>query len=139
MLLGEGTKLSRLILSQKKSYQVTVKLGLLTDSWDTDGEILKEESVNFSEEQIKNSLNKIMEMTEFPLPIFSAVKVKGKKLYEYARNDIEVEVPKRAMSFYDLKNLEVSSSEVSFEVTCCLLYTSPSPRDATLSRMPSSA
>jgi len=118
LLLGEGTKLSRLILSQKKSYLVTVKLGLLTDSWDTDGKTLIEEAVNFSEDQITKALNEIIKMEEFPLPIFSAVKIKGKKLYEYARSEQEVEVPKRVMSFYDLKILNIKPDEVQFEVSC---------------------
>ncbi len=118
ILMGEGTKLSRLVLKQQKSYQVKIKLGLLTDSWDTDGKTLKESPVCFNESQIKASLDKIIQMEEFPLPIFSAVKVKGKKLYEYAREEKEIEVPKRKMNFYDLKILDVKKDEVFLEVSC---------------------
>ncbi len=118
MLIGEGTKLSRLILSQQKSYHVKAKLGLKTDSWDTDGKTLSQEDVQVDAEQIQSAFLQTLSMKEFPLPVFSAVKVKGKKLYEYARKDIDIEVPLRQMNFFDGELLNVSHDHLEFTVYC---------------------
>jgi tRNA pseudouridine55 synthase len=102
--VGTSTKLSELLTSSYKEYIASVTLGISTDTLDTEGVILKEEDTFISEEKIKEVLkNKIGKYIQ-EVPIYSAVKVDGKKLYEYARNKEEVVLPKKEV---DIKNIEL--------------------------------
>jgi tRNA pseudouridine55 synthase len=102
--IGTSTKLSELLTSSYKEYIASVALGISTDTLDTEGVILKEEDTFISEEKIKEVLkNKIGKYIQ-EVPIYSAVKVDGKKLYEYARNKEEVVLPKKEV---DIKNIEL--------------------------------
>lgn len=95
VLMGKYTTLVENITAYEKTYQATVELGLLTDTLDCTGKILKDEKVYFKESKIKEVLNSMVGYYEQEVPIYSAVKVKGKKLYEYARNGENVTLPKR--------------------------------------------
>lgn len=95
VLMGKYTTLVENITAYEKTYQATVELGLLTDTLDCTGNILKDEKVYFKEREIKEVLNSMVGYYEQEVPIYSAVKVKGKKLYEYARNGENVTLPKR--------------------------------------------
>lgn len=106
MLLGHGTKLSDYILSQDKTYEVLVRLGIETDSLDKTGRILRESQVDITETRLQTALSRCQGEVELEVPVFSAIKVKGKKLYDYARSGKEVEVPLKKMKFYDLQLLE---------------------------------
>lgn len=104
--IGKGTKTSDYILSSDKVYEAKIRLGLLTDTYDITGNILEEEEVSFTEEEIKDALIKFTGKISQRPPIYSALKVKGKKLYEYAREGKEVEIKKRSIEIYknELKN-----------------------------------
>lgn len=121
LCIGEATKLNEILTSTYKEYEAEVTLGLLTDTLDITGNILKEEEVNFNKEEILEALNKIKGKYLQEVPIYSAVKVNGKKLYEYARNNEYVELPKREV---DIKKLELISdiklenNQVIFSIRC---------------------
>ncbi len=106
LLLGQGTKVSDYILSKDKTYEVEVRLGIETDTLDRTGTVLKEGAVDVTLEKIHQALAKCQGETEIEVPVFSAIKVKGKKLYDYARAGEEVKKPMKLMHFYDLKLLE---------------------------------
>jgi len=90
LTVGKATKLSEIITSEEKVYQAEVILGVKTDTLDVTGNILDEYNTNYKEEDIIKVLNSFVGTYNQEVPIYSAVKIKGKKLYEYARNNEEV-------------------------------------------------
>lgn len=121
MCIGKCTRLVDMITSDCKEYVAGVKLGILTDTLDVTGNVLKSESVNFSRDEIINVLNSMVGEYLQEVPIYSAVKVNGKKLYEYARSGIDVELPKRRVN---IKSIELVSDihyidgTVNFSIKC---------------------
>ena len=112
--IGKATKTSEYIISSDKEYEARIKFGVLTDSYDITGEILKEEKVTFTQDEIINALKHFTgKMTQKP-PIYSALKVKGKKLYEYAREGKDVEIKKRNIEIYKNELLEFNGSDEFF-------------------------
>lgn len=109
--IGKGTKTSDYILSSDKVYEAKIKLGVLTDSYDITGKILEEEDVNFTEEEIKDALIKLTGKISQRPPIYSALKVKGKKLYEYAREGKDVEIKKRDVEIYKIELLDFNGKD----------------------------
>lgn len=118
VLVGEATKISDYVLNGNKGYHLKVKLGLETDTLDTDGEILSQQDVNFDPVQIRKAANNQMGDFEWPVPIYSAIKKDGKKLYEYAREDKPVVIPMKTMTFWDLSPIEVTPSTFSGTIKC---------------------
>lgn len=104
--VDEATKLVELITDTYKEYEAEITLGILTDTLDSEGNILKEEDVNFTKEEITEAINSMKGKYIQEVPIYSAIKVNGKKLYEYAREGIEVTLPKREV---DIKEIELIS------------------------------
>lgn len=104
--IGTSTKLSELLTSSYKEYIASVTLGILTDTLDTEGVILKEEDKYISEDKIKDALNNKVGKYIQEVPIYSAVKVDGKKLYEYARNKETVILPKKEVDIKEIELLE---------------------------------
>lgn len=105
LLVGEATKISDYLLTGDKGYEVSVRLGVRTDSMDITGEVLETKSVTgLSEERIRAAALSMTGTVELAVPMHSAVKVNGKKLYESAhKGEIPAEIPIRAMSFYDVE------------------------------------
>lgn len=119
MLLGSATKLSDYLLTQDKSYLTTVKLGVTTDSYDMEGEVTSEtETSSLTASDLDQALSSMTGDLELEIPIFSAKKVNGKKLYELAREGESIELPKKIMKFYDLEVVEKDSSAVKAKVSC---------------------
>lgn len=119
ILLGNGTKLSKYLINHDKEYIATIKLGEKTDTGDIEGEIIEQKEVKKNSE---NELIKILEtckgkQEQIP-PMYSAIKINGKKLYEYARNGEKVEVPPRKIEIYDIKLLEYNEINLKFKVSC---------------------
>ena len=102
LCIGSATKLTELLTSSFKEYIATVKLGILTDTLDNTGNILKKEKVSFNEEKIKEVLSSFIGFYDQEVPIYSAVKVNGKKLYEYARENKEVSLPSRKVEIKEI-------------------------------------
>ncbi len=113
LLINQGTKLSPYLLNVHKTYKVSVTLGIKTDTWDSDGQIIEERNINhLSREKVKQVIEKFTTTLTFKVPSYSAVKFKGKKLYEYARKnakDKKTKVPEihRTMSFDQLQITEI--------------------------------
>ena len=104
LLLGQATKLSSYIMEGDKSYSVEVLLGKRTDALDVTGQVLEENEV--LESQIQNIPNEVAKLSgdfEWPVPMYSAVKVGGQKLYEMARQNKVIETPQKTMSFWNVE------------------------------------
>ena len=108
LAVGEATKLVPFLTSSEKEYIAEVLLGVFTDTLDITGNTLKEEKVQVSEDDVRQVLEDFPKRYEQEVPKFSAVHVGGKRLYEYARSDIEVVLPKREV---EIKELELLSFE----------------------------
>ena len=104
--IGPSTKLVEILTSTYKEYEAELIFGIKTDTYDITGNVLKEEVSIIEESKIIDALNKMKGKYIQTVPIYSAVKVNGKKLYEYARNNINIELPKREV---DIKELELLS------------------------------
>lgn len=102
--LGKGTKISNFLMEGNKKYLCECHLGLLTDTYDIYGKTIKKEEVKVNEDEVKTALEKLKKTTTQKPPIYSAVKYKGKKLYEYARKNQEVDIKE--------KNIKILSIEL---------------------------
>lgn len=109
LCVGKATKLVELLTNHDKTYEAEVILGIKTDTYDITGKVLQDEATNFNDNQIKDMINSFPKQYEQEVPIYSAVKIKGKKLYEYARNNETIDLPKRLVSIYNLKLLNVKN------------------------------
>ena len=114
--VGKATKLVDIITSANKEYVATVKLGLLTDTLDLDGEVLKKEKVAIRKEELSKVLDSFLGTYEQEVPIYSAVKVNGKKLYEYAREGKKVNLPKRMVEIKEIELINLTDEEYKFKV-----------------------
>lgn len=121
LLLNNGTKFAKYLINHDKEYEVVLKLGIKTDTADGEGNIIKEEQVNIKEkEEIEKVLKSFIgKQEQFP-PMYSAIKVNGKKLYEYAREGKKVEVNSRKIEIYsiELTNINNKENEIQFKVSC---------------------
>ena len=110
LLLGGATKVSDYAMDLGKSYRAEVCLGIKTITEDLTGEVLEESSIDDIDiDKIKDILQTLIGEIEQTPPIYSAVKVKGKKLYEYARaGKFDVEIPSRKVNIYDVEFIEGS-------------------------------
>ena len=117
LCVGSYTKLVDNLTSKNKEYIAVMQLGLLTDTLDTTGKTLKEESVNISKDQIYAAFKNFPREYNQEVPSYSAVKINGKKLYEYAREGVSVALPKRMVSIYSLEILSIDNNEITFK-TC---------------------
>lgn len=123
ILVGKGTQLSKYLINHDKEYLATIKLGEKTNTGDSEGEIIEKKEVT------QNMLNidfvtQIVEsfkgkQKQIP-PIYSAIKVKGKKLYEYARKGQDVVIPPRDIEIYNIEVISVfpEKQEIQYKVNC---------------------
>ncbi len=123
ILIGKGTLLSKYLINHDKKYIVELQLGTKTDTADSEGKIIEEQPVDkeiLSKENIKLILKTFIGKQEQVPPIYSAIKVNGKKLYEYARKGQQVELKPRKIEIYDIKLIDFSVEEklIKFEVFC---------------------
>lgn len=123
LLLGEGTKLSKYLIEHDKIYEAVVQLGKKTDTADGTGKVIEEKEVNkgvFNTEKIEKVLRATEGKQKQKPPIYSAIKIKGKKLYEYARKNEAVEIPEREIEIYSLQLINYNEVEktISFKVHC---------------------
>ena len=119
--VGRATKLVNYLTAQDKEYIASVSLGILTDTLDSDGNIVKEEKVDLKDDEIVNAINSMKGSYEQEVPIYSAVKINGKKLYEYAREGIDIKLPKREVNIYDISlisDIEKIDNKINFKFRC---------------------
>ena len=116
--LGNATKLCDLLTDKDKEYRAVLLLGVETDTQDTTGQILAEKEVNAGEEDVRSAILSFVGPYDQIPPMYSALKVNGKKLYELAREGKTVERKARPVCFYEIEILEMKLPLVRFSVTC---------------------
>lgn len=104
--VNKATKLVDLLTSSDKEYVAECVFGVSTDTLDSEGNVLSTEDAIISEYDIINVLNSFKGTYNQEVPAYSAVKINGKKLYEYARENIEVKLPSREVNIYDIKLID---------------------------------
>ena len=114
-LIGKYTKLTDILINHDKEYIASFKLGILTDTLDITGKILKEEKINLTKEEIQKTILSFKGKYNQEVPIYSAVKINGKKLYEYARNNEEITLPKREVNIYDIELLNIDNDIITIK------------------------
>lgn len=115
-LIGKYTKLGSIMVDHDKEYIATFKLNVLTDTLDSEGKILKTDNKKISLEEMQTAIEHFNGLTYTQeVPIYSAVKVNGKKLYDYARNNEDVILPKKEVSIY---KLELISFDDEVKIKC---------------------
>lgn len=117
--IGKGTKIIEYIMENHKVYIAKLKLGVTTDTYDREGKIIEEESIgNISEEKIRKVINSFVGEIEQIPPMYSALKVGGRRLYELAREGIEIKRNARKINIDSIDILDIDVPYVRFKVSC---------------------
>ena len=118
--IGEATKLSEKLVSETKKYSVKMLLGVETDTYDITGRIIFASVVNKDEIYIKERIKRFVGKQQQIPPKYSAIKDEGKRLYQYAREDKDVEIKPRDIEIFSIDNIKIDleSKEVAFDVEC---------------------
>lgn len=116
--LGNGTRLCDMLTDHSKEYVAVLRLGIVTDTQDISGKVLEEKAVDVPEEEVESAVMAFLgESMQVP-PMYSALKVNGKKLYELARQGKEVERPARPVTVHEIQILEKNHPEYTIRVKC---------------------
>lgn len=119
VLVGKATKQQDKFMKQDKVYYAKIKLGIKTDTGDLEGNIISESDFSkITVEQIKAVCNSFIGEIEQEPPMYSALKVNGKKLYELARKGITIERKKRKITIYNIDVLSFNGNEIEIRVKC---------------------
>ena len=123
LLIGKGTQISKYIINHDKTYEAVLQLGEKTDTADIEGEVIETKPVNskcLEATFIEQTLKALEGEQEQVPPMYSAIKVNGKKLYEYARKGEKVEIGPRKIEIYSLKliNINEADKQIEFRVSC---------------------
>lgn len=116
--VGKATKIVDFIMESSKVYVVELKLGITTDTYDREGTILEENNVNLDEQTVLKVINSFRGKIDQVPPMYSALKINGKKLYELARQGIEVERKPRAIEIFNIEITNISLPYIAFRVHC---------------------
>ena len=114
---NHDTKLVDILTSKNKEYIATMRLGIQTDTGDITGNIIKRATYKVTKDQIIKVLNNFLGSSTQTVHIYSAVKINGKKLYEYARNGEEVTLPTREINISSIELLDYHDDLIKFKVT----------------------
>ena len=121
LLIGRGTQISKYLINHDKTYEAVLKLGEKTDTADVEGKIIEKKEVqssNLELENVQKVLKSLIGKPEQIPPMFSAIKVNGKKLYEYARNGENIEIEPRTIEIYNLELIHIENQEITYKVHC---------------------
>ena len=121
LLVGQGTKLSKYIIEHDKEYIATLKLGEKRDTADSEGAIIEERQIDYSvlqKENVEKILQSFIGKQEQIPPMYSAIKVNGKKLYEYARKNEKIELEPRHIEIYKMDLINIIKDTIIFKVQC---------------------
>lgn len=123
LLIGQGTKLSHYLTEHDKEYIATLALGIKTDTADGEGNVIEEKAISrnlLEENNVKKVISSFVGKQKQIPPMYSAIKVNGKKLYEYARKNEKVEIQARDIEIYEIQLLEISQEKkkIVFRVKC---------------------
>jgi len=114
--VNKGLKVVKLLNYKDKEYIAKVRLGIKTDTLDITGNILEEIKEDLNKEEIEEVLQSFIGDYSYEVPIYSAIKVNGKKLYEYAREGKKVEIPIKDSYIYDIKLINIEENSFTFSV-----------------------
>lgn len=118
LCFGEATKVSQFMLDADKRYWARIRLGIETTSYDTEGEIVAEKSVDVSKKALEKALKSFEgEISQLP-PMYSAVKKDGQPLYKLARQGVEVEREPRTVTVFELKLIDFDGEHAEIEMDC---------------------
>lgn len=116
--LGKATKLCELLTDKDKSYEATLLLGKTTDTEDSSGKLIEQHEVTSTENEVRSAiLSFVGEYDQIP-PMYSAIKVNGKKLYELARKGVEIEREPRKVMIHQIDIVSINLPYVTFRVAC---------------------
>jgi tRNA pseudouridine55 synthase len=120
LLLGEATKISDYLLNGDKTYELKARLGIQTDSMDMTGKVLREAVVDKDVSTVRSQALALSGVLNLQVPLHSAVKVDGKKLYEFAHKGEAptVEIPFRDMTFHEVDVVEVDERHLTARLKC---------------------
>lgn len=121
IMLGDYTKLSKYLIEHDKTYIAKVRLGEKSSTGDLEGEIIDKKAVDekkLNPENVCKILNSFLGKKKQKPPIYSSIKINGKKLYEYARNGEKVDIPERDIEIYNIELINISDNEIEFKVSC---------------------
>lgn len=123
LLIGKGTQISKYIINHDKVYEAVLQLGTKTDTADVEGKIIEEKTVTeraLEKENIEKVLEELTGEQEQIPPMYSAIKINGKKLYEYARKGETIEVKPRTINIYKLEliNIDKEKKQIEFRIHC---------------------
>lgn len=116
--IGKATKAIDYIMENNKVYVAELKLGEVTDTYDIEGKVIRQCDVNVTAEEVMEAIYSFKGNIKQVPPMYSALKVNGKKLYELAREGIEIEREARSITIHDIKVLEINLPYVKMEVNC---------------------
>ena len=114
-VIGKYTKLVELLSSETKEYIAEIKLGVLTDTLDITGNVISTNTFNITKDAILKVFNNFPKEYLQTVPIYSSVHVNGKRLYDYARTNTPVTLPKRKVSIYNLELISFSNDIITFK------------------------
>jgi tRNA pseudouridine55 synthase len=121
LLIGKGTELSKYLINHDKTYEAILQLGEKRDTGDVEGKIIEQKNVtekSLNTENINSVFKTLIGKQEQIPPIYSALKVNGKKLYEYARNGEEVKLPINEVDIYNLELISYEDNKIVFKCNC---------------------
>lgn len=118
--IGKATKIIDYIMENKKVYRVNLKLGMVTDTYDLEGEVLREEDAShITKDEILNCINSFLGTIDQVPPMYSALKQNGVRLYQLARQGIEVHREARKITIYSIENIKIESNDNIQMDVCC--------------------
>lgn len=123
LLIGKGTRCAKYFNNHDKKYKATLQLGKKTDTADSEGKVIEEKEVSdtiFEKEYLEKILQQFLGKQEQMPPMYSAVKVNGKKMYEYARKGETIEVQPRKIEIYEITLIQwnLEEKQIEFTVKC---------------------
>lgn len=123
LLVGKGTEISKYLINHDKTYEAILQLGGKKDTADSEGRTIEEKKITpemLEEQNLKKVLKSFEGKQEQVPPMYSAIKVNGKKLYEYARKGEKIEIKPREIEIYkiDLIKIDIENKTIEFKVEC---------------------
>lgn len=119
ILIGEATKISKYLIEHNKTYIAEITLGDKRTTGDIEGKILETKQIpELTKEKIDKVLKEFLGKQKQKPPIYSAIKINGKKAYEYAREGKEIEINEREIEIYKINLLHYEKDTITFEVNC---------------------
>ena len=116
--VGKATKVCDMLTNTDKTYVATLLMGVSTDTYDASGTILDEKEVNVTPEMVENTIKSFIGEQEQIPPMYSAIKVNGKKLYELAREGKVIERKARRINIYNIEIIDINLPRVKMRIDC---------------------